>query len=249
VTSALQPGRRDGRAARRPGTSSLPSPAARLLMPAQLEQPHLYAPYTPAPHPPFAFALCVAGFRARGALADALFARAYATPTLHVLGRTDVLVVPERAQTLLDVSAGKRVVWHDGGACCAGGRRGGADGLRAQDTLCRARRRGARSSRRTCSTRRAPRARRAKAATPHRRRPRLRPPTLRTRPRQPCRHTRGRRSVDVEDRARNGERFRGSFCARTRRAKPGKQTGPKRFLSPAFARAVFPTRPLTPASD
>jgi hypothetical protein len=90
---------------------------ARPLTPAQLEQPHLYAPYTPAPHPPFAFALCVAGFRARGALADALFAVPYATPTLHVLGRTDVLVVPERAQTLLDVSAGKRVVWHDGGAC------------------------------------------------------------------------------------------------------------------------------------
>jgi hypothetical protein len=68
------------------------------------------------PHPPFTFAISVAGFRPRGAFADALFAAPYTTPTLHVLGRTDVIVHEERARTLLDVSAAKRVVWHDGGA-------------------------------------------------------------------------------------------------------------------------------------
>ena len=39
----------------------------------------------------------------------------YNTPTLHVLGRNDVLVVAERSQTLIDVSTNKRVEYHDGG--------------------------------------------------------------------------------------------------------------------------------------
>ena len=39
----------------------------------------------------------------------------YTTPTLHVLGTNDVVVIPERSQTLVDVSANARVIKHDGG--------------------------------------------------------------------------------------------------------------------------------------
>jgi hypothetical protein len=87
----------------------------------QLERPELHPPFLidgHPPHPPLKFAICVAGFRPRGCeLADLLFEQSYNTPTLHILGRTDVIVVEERAKTLLDVSAGKRAIWHDGGEC------------------------------------------------------------------------------------------------------------------------------------
>ena len=52
---------------------------------------------------------------ARIELSDAILLPSYGTHTLHVLGRNDVIVVAERAQTLLDVSANKRVEYHDGG--------------------------------------------------------------------------------------------------------------------------------------
>ena len=60
--------------------------------------------------------MAVAGFRPKGPDGDAVFAEPFTTPTLHVLGKTDVIVVEERSKTLLDVSANRRVEWHDGGA-------------------------------------------------------------------------------------------------------------------------------------
>jgi len=57
----------------------------------------------------------VAGFKVAGPLSAAVFAEGYTTPTLHVLGRNDILVVEERSRVLIDVSLGKRVEEHDGG--------------------------------------------------------------------------------------------------------------------------------------
>ena len=62
------------------------------------------------------FCVAAAGFRPKSPLCDSIFLPTYSTPTLHVLGRTDVIVVEERSRNLLDVSANKRVEWHDGGA-------------------------------------------------------------------------------------------------------------------------------------
>ena len=52
-----------------------------------------------------------------------LFDPNFSTPILHILGRTDIIVVEERSKELLDISANKRVEWHDGGAdaVCLGG--------------------------------------------------------------------------------------------------------------------------------
>lgn len=63
------------------------------------------------------FCVSVAGFRPFGEFSDAIFLPSYSTPTVHVLGKTDVIVVEERARTLIDVSANARVEYHDGGTC------------------------------------------------------------------------------------------------------------------------------------
>lgn len=86
---------------------------------SQLERPEILPSFLidgSSPHPPFSFAVCVAGFRPRGTLSDVIFERPYETRTLHVLGRTDIIVVEERARPLLDITANKRVIWHEGGA-------------------------------------------------------------------------------------------------------------------------------------
>jgi len=85
---------------------------------ALLEKPMAYPPFLidgKAPHPRFQYCLAVSGFRAHGPIIDKLFATPYTTPTLHILGRTDVVVIEEKSKTLLDISANKRVEWHDGG--------------------------------------------------------------------------------------------------------------------------------------
>lgn len=63
------------------------------------------------------FCISVAGFKPFGEFSDAIFLPNYSTPTVHVLGKTDVIVVEERARTLIDVSANARVEYHDGGKC------------------------------------------------------------------------------------------------------------------------------------
>ncbi|KAI0001042.1 serine hydrolase FSH [Russula vinacea] len=88
------------------------------LLAAILERPHLYPPFLvdgEPPHPPFKFCVSVSGFKVAGPLSAAVFSEGYATPTLHVLGRNDILVVEERSRVLIDISTGKRVEEHEGG--------------------------------------------------------------------------------------------------------------------------------------
>ena len=61
------------------------------------------------------FCVSVSGFKVNDPLASEIFGRSYATPTLHVLGKTDVVVVEERSKILLDVSVNARVEEHEGG--------------------------------------------------------------------------------------------------------------------------------------
>ncbi|KAI9511450.1 FSH1-domain-containing protein [Russula earlei] len=88
------------------------------LLAALLERPHHHPPFLVdgvPPHPPFRFCIAVSGFKVAGPLSAAVFSEGYATPTLHVLGKNDILVVEERSRVLINVSAGKRVVEHEGG--------------------------------------------------------------------------------------------------------------------------------------
>ncbi|KAG0708690.1 serine hydrolase FSH [Suillus ampliporus] len=88
------------------------------LLAALLERPHMYPPFLidgEAPHPPFKFCVSVSGFKTPGSLSAEIFGASYSTPTLHVLGRTDVIVIEERTKVLLDLSQNKRVEGHVGG--------------------------------------------------------------------------------------------------------------------------------------
>ncbi|EMD32934.1 hypothetical protein CERSUDRAFT_118363 [Gelatoporia subvermispora B] len=88
------------------------------ILAALLERPEVFPAFLvdgKSPHPPFQFCISVAGFRPRSPLCDTIFLPSYSTPTLHVLGRNDIIVVEERSKTLLEVSSNKRVEWHDGG--------------------------------------------------------------------------------------------------------------------------------------
>ncbi|TFL02817.1 serine hydrolase FSH [Pterulicium gracile] len=88
------------------------------LLAALLERPHIHPPFLVdgnPPHPPFDFCVAVAGFRLRDPIADAILSEPFNTRTLHVLGRTDIMVPTERARHLLDLSANSRLEEHDGG--------------------------------------------------------------------------------------------------------------------------------------
>ncbi|THH18689.1 hypothetical protein EW146_g2352 [Bondarzewia mesenterica] len=88
------------------------------ILSALLERPHLHPPFLvdgEAPHPPFKFCVSVSGFMPPGPLSEALFSTPYETPTLHVLGKNDILVVEERTRALVKVSKNNRVEEHDGG--------------------------------------------------------------------------------------------------------------------------------------
>jgi hypothetical protein len=61
------------------------------------------------------FCVAVSGFKVAGPFSAAIFSEGYTTPTLHVLGKNDILVVEERSRVLINVSMGKRVEEHDGG--------------------------------------------------------------------------------------------------------------------------------------
>ena len=61
------------------------------------------------------FCINVAGFKVRDPLFAETYGTGYSTPTLHVIGRNDVVVIPERSQTLVDVSLNGRLELHDGG--------------------------------------------------------------------------------------------------------------------------------------
>jgi len=88
------------------------------LLAALLEKPHLHPPFLvdgQPPHPPFGFCVSVSGFKVLDPLAAPIFSPFYSTPTLHIIGRTDIVVIEERSRQLLDVSANKRLEEHDGG--------------------------------------------------------------------------------------------------------------------------------------
>lgn len=48
-------------------------------------------------------------------LASDIFGLSYSTPTLHLIGKTDVIVVEERSKALLKVSGNARLEEHEGG--------------------------------------------------------------------------------------------------------------------------------------
>ncbi|KAF9810436.1 hypothetical protein IEO21_06934 [Rhodonia placenta] len=88
------------------------------ILAALLEKPAVHPPFLidgQPPHLPLQFCVSVAGFRPRSPLVDTILLPSYSTRTLHVLGRTDVIVVEERSKPLLELSSNKRVEWHDGG--------------------------------------------------------------------------------------------------------------------------------------
>ncbi|KAJ8581304.1 hypothetical protein M405DRAFT_832776 [Rhizopogon salebrosus TDB-379] len=88
------------------------------LVSALLEWPHRYTPFLidgEAPHPPFKFCITVAGFKPTGPLSAEIYGTPYSTPTLHVFGRTDVVIIEEWTKELLDLSQNKRVEEHVGG--------------------------------------------------------------------------------------------------------------------------------------
>jgi len=69
------------------------------------------------------FCVSAAGYLPSGPIRTPLFTPSYSTPTLHVLGRTDVVVVEERSNQLLAVSANQRIEYHPGGtfaSACTG---------------------------------------------------------------------------------------------------------------------------------
>jgi hypothetical protein len=61
------------------------------------------------------FCIAVSGFKLRDALSDSLFAQPFSTPTLHVIGKTDIIVTEERSRLLVEISGNARVEEHDGG--------------------------------------------------------------------------------------------------------------------------------------
>jgi hypothetical protein len=61
------------------------------------------------------FCVSVSGFKPPDQLATMLMLPSYSTPTLHVLGKNDVIVIEERSKVLLKISANKRIEEHDGG--------------------------------------------------------------------------------------------------------------------------------------
>ncbi|THV05713.1 hypothetical protein K435DRAFT_744632 [Dendrothele bispora CBS 962.96] len=88
------------------------------LLSALLERPEVYPPFLvdgKPPHPPFKFCIAVSGFKLLDPLAHEVFGSGYSTPTLHIIGKTDVIVTEERAKTLMDISFNKRVEEHEGG--------------------------------------------------------------------------------------------------------------------------------------
>ncbi|KAJ4474349.1 serine hydrolase-domain-containing protein [Lentinula aciculospora] len=98
---------------------------------AMLERPHLFPMFCEngvAPHPPFKFIACVSGFLIRGpklswesdstrktTIAAPEFGFAINTPALYVVGRTDVVVPPERSRIFVQHSRYHRVEEHHGG--------------------------------------------------------------------------------------------------------------------------------------
>jgi len=88
------------------------------LLAALLEKPDVVPSFLidgKPPHPPLQFCIAAAGFRPLTQLCDSILLPSYSTPTLHILGKTDVIVVSERSSMLVELSRNQRVEYHDGG--------------------------------------------------------------------------------------------------------------------------------------
>ncbi|KIM64014.1 hypothetical protein SCLCIDRAFT_116295, partial [Scleroderma citrinum Foug A] len=88
------------------------------LLAALLEKPDTYQPFLidgHPPHPRFQFCVSVSGFKVSDPISNEIFRDSYETPTLHVIGKTDVIVVEERSRALLNVSTSARLEEHAGG--------------------------------------------------------------------------------------------------------------------------------------
>ncbi|KAG8876590.1 hypothetical protein FRB98_007234 [Tulasnella sp. 332] len=89
------------------------------LLCAMLEHPHIHPEFLvdgQPPQPPFKFAIVVSGFKpADISLAPLFEDYTIQTPTLHVLGNTDLIVTRERSHGLIDVCENPRVEKHKGG--------------------------------------------------------------------------------------------------------------------------------------
>ncbi|KAJ3746397.1 serine hydrolase FSH [Lentinula detonsa] len=88
------------------------------LLSGLLEKPAMYPSFLEdgkAVHPPFEFCISFAGYKPLDPLGAKLLTPNFKTPTLHVIGLNDIIVTPERAQSLIDASLNGRVELHDGG--------------------------------------------------------------------------------------------------------------------------------------
>jgi len=61
------------------------------------------------------FCVAVSGFKVFDPAYASFYEGGYSTPTLHVIGKTDVVVIEERSQKLVKVSKTARVEIHAGG--------------------------------------------------------------------------------------------------------------------------------------
>lgn len=88
------------------------------IIAALLERPHLYPQFLvdgKPVHPPLQFCVSVSGFKLRDPISEPFFDPFYETPTLHVIGKTDIIVVEERSMLLVEASGNARVEEHEGG--------------------------------------------------------------------------------------------------------------------------------------
>ncbi|KAH9855499.1 FSH1-domain-containing protein [Lenzites betulinus] len=67
------------------------------------------------PHPPFKFCITVAGYKPKSPQCDLIFKPTYSTPTLHIIGRNDIVIVEEDSLRLVAINTNHRVEYHDGG--------------------------------------------------------------------------------------------------------------------------------------
>ncbi|KAG8737635.1 hypothetical protein FRC10_007977 [Ceratobasidium sp. 414] len=85
---------------------------------AMLERPESYPAIMvdgKAPHPPLEFCIFISGFKPMDKEIAPLFNVPLKTPSLHVLGRNDVIVSMERGKTLVDACENPRLEEHEGG--------------------------------------------------------------------------------------------------------------------------------------
>lgn len=88
---------------------------AAAILTALLERPQLHPAFKGISHPPFKFAIISCGFLPLDESLTELFSKPVETPSLHIIGRGDTIVGPERSQPLIDSFLEPRVEFHDGG--------------------------------------------------------------------------------------------------------------------------------------